>query len=122
MTTGDKIKRIREIKGIKQETMAGELGLSVTQYGKLERDEASVTVDRLEKIASILGVTSEDILNFSGNSSVIIQNPKDSYIYTNNKEINNYNLTDNERQLYEDKIKLLEEIIILKDKLLGKKE
>lgn len=87
MTTGDKIKRIREIKGIKQETMAGELGLSVTQYGKLERDEASVTVDRLEKIASILGVTSEDILNFSGNSSVIIQNPKDSYIYTNNKEI-----------------------------------
>ena len=65
MTIGDKIRKVREIKGLKQEWVAGQLGLSVTAYGNLERGESQVTVERLEEIAKILEVKALDILGLS---------------------------------------------------------
>jgi transcriptional regulator with XRE-family HTH domain len=40
MTIGDKIRKVREIKGLKQEWVAGQLGLNVTAYGNLERGDS----------------------------------------------------------------------------------
>jgi transcriptional regulator with XRE-family HTH domain len=65
MTIGDKIRKVREIKGLKQEWVAGQLGLSVTAYGNLERGESQVTVERLEEIAKILEVDAMDIMGIS---------------------------------------------------------
>lgn len=63
MNIGDKIRKVRELKGYKQEYVAGKLGLSVTAYGNIERNESSLTFERLEEIASVLEVTVQDILN-----------------------------------------------------------
>ena len=61
MSIGDKIRKIREFKNLKQQTVAQKLGLSVTAYGNIERNESSITYDKLERIAKVLEVSVMDI-------------------------------------------------------------
>ena len=63
MHIGDKIRKVRELKGYKQEYVADQLGMSVTAYGNLERGDSSPSFDRLEEIAKVLEVSVQDILN-----------------------------------------------------------
>ncbi|HMG07762.1 MAG TPA: helix-turn-helix transcriptional regulator, partial [Mucilaginibacter sp.] len=61
---GRKIGRIRELRNIKQETMAAALGLSQQTVSRMEQSDI-LEDDVLEKIAKVLGVTPEAIKNFS---------------------------------------------------------
>jgi transcriptional regulator with XRE-family HTH domain len=61
---GRKISKIRELRGIKQETLAAELGISQQAISKIEQS-ADVESEALSKIAKVLGVTPEAIKNFS---------------------------------------------------------
>jgi transcriptional regulator with XRE-family HTH domain len=61
---GRKIGRIREMRGIKQETLATELGISQQSISRIEQSE-TIEDEVLEKIAKILGVTTEAIKNFT---------------------------------------------------------
>ncbi len=56
--------RLRELKGLSQENIADELGMTLSGYGKIERHEVGLTIDKLEKIANILQVQLTDILGF----------------------------------------------------------
>ncbi|HEY1022626.1 MAG TPA: helix-turn-helix transcriptional regulator, partial [Flavisolibacter sp.] len=55
---GRKISRIRELRGMKQEALAAELGISQQAVSKLEQSE-KIEEEVLEKVANILGVTKE---------------------------------------------------------------
>ena len=61
---GRKIARIRELRGMKQETLAEELGISQQSVSSLEKSE-TVDDEKLERVAQVLGVTKEAIENFS---------------------------------------------------------
>ena len=61
---GRKISRIRELRGMKQETLAEELGISQQAVSNIENSEKVDDV-KLEEIAKALGVTKEGIENFS---------------------------------------------------------
>jgi len=61
---GRKISKIRELKGMKQETLAAELGISQQAVSKIEQS-ADVDGEALEKIAKILGLSSEAIKAFT---------------------------------------------------------
>ncbi|SFB81258.1 DNA-binding transcriptional regulator, XRE-family HTH domain [Flagellimonas taeanensis] len=61
---GRKISRIRELRGMKQETLAEELGISQQAVSNIENSEKVDDV-KLEEIAKVLGVTKEGIENFS---------------------------------------------------------
>jgi transcriptional regulator with XRE-family HTH domain len=61
---GKKISRIRELRGMKQEALAAELGISQQAVSKIEQS-ADVEGDALNKIALALGVTSDAIKSFS---------------------------------------------------------
>tara|TARA_R110000744_G_C19362162_1_gene561522 strand:+ start:2991 stop:3395 length:405 start_codon:yes stop_codon:yes gene_type:complete len=61
---GRKIARIRELRGMKQETLAEELGISQQSVSSLEKSEI-LEDKKLEEIAKALGVTREAIENFS---------------------------------------------------------
>lgn len=61
---GKKISRMRELRGMKQETLAAELGISQQAVSKIEQS-ADVEDDALERIAKILGVTPDAVRNFS---------------------------------------------------------
>ena len=92
MGIGDKIKKLRELKNYTQNYMAQELELSLSGYGKIERNETDSTISRLEKIASVLGIDVNTILsfdekhifNFNNNQTAIgiVQNQ-----YTNQPEL-----------------------------------
>lgn len=64
---GRKISKIRELRGIKQETLAAELGISQQAISKIEQS-AEVEDVALNKIAVALGITSEAIKNFTEES------------------------------------------------------
>jgi transcriptional regulator with XRE-family HTH domain len=61
---GRKISKIRELKGMKQETLAAELGISQQAVSKIEQS-ADVDGEALEKIAKVLGLSSEAIKAFT---------------------------------------------------------
>ena len=65
---GRKVGRLREIRGIKQEAIAQELGVTQQAVSKLEQSEF-IEDEVLEKIAKVLGVTSEDRKSTRLNSS-----------------------------------------------------
>jgi len=113
LTIGDKIRKLREIRDIKQENMARLLNMTTNGYGKIERDESKITLQRLEEISKILKISIEEIINFKSESIII---KTQNYVTNSSTEIikdfqNNNLLSDNERKLYEDKIQLLQEII-----------
>lgn len=61
---GRKISRIRELRGIKQEYLAVELGVSQQSISRMESSEV-VEDELLERVAKVLGVPVEGIKNFS---------------------------------------------------------
>ncbi len=61
---GQNIRRLREFRGLKQDVLALELGISQQSVSKLEQSE-SVTEETLIKIAGALPVSVNAILQFS---------------------------------------------------------
>jgi transcriptional regulator with XRE-family HTH domain len=53
---GQRIKKLREEKGITQETMALQLDVTQSNYGRLEKDDRRLNVVKLIKIVRILDV------------------------------------------------------------------
>jgi len=98
---GRKISRIREIRGIKQDFLAIELGVSQQTISKIEQSE-EVEDAMLEKIAGVLGVSAEAIKNFSEEVLIFhIQNMHDNAsAYQYNYQCH-YNPLDKVVELYE---------------------
>ena len=107
---GRKISRIRELRGMKQETLAEELGISQQAVSIIENSEKVDDV-KLEEIAKALGVTKEGIENFSEEVVfTIIGNT-----YNDNSSSLNYNCTFNPLdkliEAYEENKKLYERLL-----------
>lgn len=87
---GPKIKRLRELKQIKQEDMAHRMGMSQPSYSRLESGETKVDISKLEKIAQIMELKLEEILSFDEKQVFNIYNNTHSnngYIYNNVEEV-----------------------------------
>ncbi len=61
MTTLQTIRRLREQKGYSQEYMALCLGMSQNNYSKLELGKNKLTVEQLERIASVLEIGPKEL-------------------------------------------------------------
>ncbi len=108
---GRKISRIRELRGIKQETLASELGVSQQSVSRMEQSDI-LEDDVLDKVAKILGVTSDAIKNFSEDAV---------FNYFNNFHDNStgdfrhhctFNTIDKIVELYDEKVALLERLLL----------
>ena len=64
----ENIELIREAKMLSRDTVAKKLGINVSNYGKIERGEVSLTIERLYKLADIFKMLPEDILNYHKHS------------------------------------------------------
>ena len=110
---GRKISRIRELRGIKQETLASELGVSQQTVSKMEQSEV-LEDDVLEKIAKILGVTTDAIKNFSEEAVVNYFNTFNQSVSSSNFGHNNtctFNPLDKLMELVEENKKLYERLV-----------
>lgn len=65
MQVGQKIKKLRELKNFTQEYMADYLGMSQSNYSKIETGETDISYGKLEKIAEVLELRPEDIITFN---------------------------------------------------------
>ncbi len=120
---GRKISRIRELRGMKQETLAEGLGISQQAVSKMEQSE-TIEDDKLEQIAKVLGVTKEGIENFSDEAVLnIISNTFTSNDSSTINAINvqpNFNPLDKVVELYERLLKSEQDKIEYLEKLLKK--
>ena len=110
---GHRLRKLRESKDLGQDWIAHELGMSVSGYSRIERDEVKITYDKLERIATILNVPVADILNHQEASQV-------NDTTTNNNTNNNGQTLEIEKleSLYREQINnLREEVAYLRDLL-----
>ena len=112
---GRKISRIRELRGIKQEIMASELGVSQQTVSRIEQSE-TIEDDVLAKIAVVLGVSEEAIKNYS--DEAVIYNIQNNYEGSHNQgpvgthNICNFNPLDKVVELFEENKKLYERLLL----------
>jgi transcriptional regulator with XRE-family HTH domain len=114
MLIGQKIKKLRELKNLTQDHMAQELRLTQSAYSRMELGETEVTYSKLEKIATVLNMKPEEIITFNENMVFNIMHND----VGNGLVINNNQLSEGERNLYEQQIQLLkDEVSFLKGML-----
>lgn len=59
------IELIRKAKNLRREYIAKELSLNLSSYGKMERGETGLSLERLYELATIFGMEAEDILTYN---------------------------------------------------------
>jgi transcriptional regulator with XRE-family HTH domain len=64
---GQKIRKVRELRNLTQESVAGSLGMTTSGYSRIERGEVKLSLERLEQIAQALGVQPMDLAGFDEN-------------------------------------------------------
>ena len=84
------IKRQRETKRLRQQDMADMLSMSLRSYQSLESGETKLDIERLEKIATILETTLEDLLRPEG--VIIHQEVRDNAYDNKNGLFYNYGI------------------------------
>ena len=115
MKVGNNIREVREQKKWSQEYFAELLGMSVNGYGKIERNEVDINIEKLQKIAHHLEVKAEDLLS----DGLSFTNNGDNY--NNNYFSTIYQQSTKIEKLYEEQIVLLKDKIAELEKALGKK-
>jgi transcriptional regulator with XRE-family HTH domain len=91
LNIGRKIARIRELKGIKQEALAIDLGVTQQTVSNIEKSE-KIEDEVLEKIAKALGVTADSIKSFSDEAML---NYFNTFNDNSTGAFNNFNCTFN---------------------------
>ena len=61
---GKKIRKLRELKNMTQEYVAKRIEMSISGYGKIERGESNLSLNKMEKISKIIGFDIEEIVQF----------------------------------------------------------
>jgi len=61
----ENIELIREAKKLSREAVAKKLGINISNYGKIERGEVGLTIDRLYELADIFKMQPEEILTYN---------------------------------------------------------
>lgn len=72
MQVGNKIKRIREIKGFSQSEVADKLFISQRAYSDLENDKTKLDLERLQAVAKIFEIDPIDLLTFDEKKYLIM--------------------------------------------------
>jgi transcriptional regulator with XRE-family HTH domain len=85
MEIHDKIRTIRISKGFTQEYIADKLNIDAVNYGRIERGQTKITIDRLIKIAEIFDVKVIDF--FSETNFIAKQNGLLEKIYETENQI-----------------------------------
>ena len=66
MHIGLNIKKIREEKGLMQKEVAAAASMHPANYNKVEKGEREPSLDALDKISKLLGLTVDQIMHYEG--------------------------------------------------------
>jgi transcriptional regulator with XRE-family HTH domain len=65
---GANLRRAREARGLSQEALGAAAEMHRTAVGAVERGEANVTIDNMERLAAAVGMDMSELLNRRGAS------------------------------------------------------
>lgn len=106
---GRKISRIRELRGMKQEALAYQLGITQQAVSKIEQSE-TVEEEILDRVAKALGVSKQALENFTEEALFLhIENINDHGVGVNYHCT--FNPIDKIVELYDEKVALLERLL-----------
>jgi len=110
---GKKVERIRELRGMKQDTLALKMGLSQQTVSRLEQSE-TIDDEKLQLVANALEISVDAIKNFDENA--IFSNINSNHTFHDSSSLNNnyhctFNPIDKIIELYEKVIRDKDEII-----------
>lgn len=109
----ENIKRIRRLKGLSQEKLAGKLHISAQAYSKIENGETKLSFDRLGQIAQAMDVDPLDLLRFDERQ--VFNHCNQEGNFANSIITESFG---NERKIYEARIReLKEQLEFLKSRL-----
>jgi transcriptional regulator with XRE-family HTH domain len=78
---GNKIRIYRESKGLSQDNLALELGITQPSYARLEKDDDRISITRLISIAKILKTTVSDLIDERTQKVINQQNSENANAY-----------------------------------------
>jgi|SRR5690606_6278399 len=107
MTSGTKIRLLREQKKWDQNYLANKLGISQPAISKIESDQTKLSWDHAIKLASIFEVDAEYFFD-SNVSNYILNNQKVNQLYNSDYHDNNIDFI---KELYEKQIKLKDDLL-----------
>jgi transcriptional regulator with XRE-family HTH domain len=127
MSVNEKIRSIREAKGLTQEQAAEKLNMSPSAYGEIERGESDPKLSKLRKIADIFEIELSELIRLTEKDNLTInimscqENGKFTkgkvYISSSNSELDKLQLQlefkDKELAMQQREIENLKEIIAL---------
>jgi transcriptional regulator with XRE-family HTH domain len=116
-TVYENIKKFRELKSVTRESMASDLGMSLSGYSKLERGEVDITLSKVYKISQILSISLEQLLNFDASQIFNVTNNQQVQGLGSQADVINF-YGDDYKEKY---IKLLESEVDRLRKLNGEK-
>lgn len=111
---GDKIRKVRELKGFSQDFMAGKLEMSQRAYSKIENNDIKLDWGRIEDISKILEIEPTDLVSFD--DSLVFNN----CVQSGKFQVFNNNFPDELKKSYEDRIAHLEQEVLFMRGLLAK--
>lgn len=108
---GNKIRILRETKGLSQDNIASELGITQPSYARLEKDDERISITRLIHIAQILKSSVAELIDERVQKVINQQNSENSMAY-NVDTINTIINADKDHiQTLKDEISFLRELI-----------
>lgn len=114
---GEKIRKIRTIKGLSQDYVSNLLSISQAAYSDIENNKSKVNFERIQEIANIFELDINDLISFDENQVFNNTFNENSSGYFNVKKVITETF-DKEREAYIDQIKSLkEEVLYLRKKL-----
>jgi transcriptional regulator with XRE-family HTH domain len=117
LTTGLRIKKLRELRGYNQVYMAKKLGISQEQYSYLETRQKSIPGEQIKSIAALLAIKEDNLRTFDPENIIenAVNEQSQGYLNIQNLIIENH---ENERKLFLELIaRLKEELAELKQKV-----
>ncbi len=114
---GEKIRKIRTLKGYSQDYMSEKLKISQPAYSDIENSKTKIGLETVNSIADIFQIEVDDLLNFDENQVFNNTFNEHSKGFFNVKKYFNENF-EFERKSYQEQLQSLkEEIIYLRKKL-----
>jgi len=114
---GERIRKIRTIKGFSQDYVAGLLSISQSAYSDIEKNKTKIDFQRAQKIAEIFEMELNDLISFNDNQVFNNTFNEKSNGFFNVERVITESF-DKERISYQEQIIFLkEEIIYLRKKL-----
>ena len=116
---GQNIRKLRELRNFTQQYMAEKLEMTQGNYARIENEEIHLSEERLQKISGLLGYSSEFIIQFDVEKIHDMVAEKKGSV----KEVFQYQISPELKQLYESRINSLETYVDeLKNELRSLKE